>query len=170
VIDNDALYFKVDALSRMDYVAAGMGPFMPLAGKKTGGAYQSRSTCSSREKLAQWGGRRSPPRPPPSRPSRARRSARKRRHAGSAQEVRPVAQRWLAAGVRTADLERIGSVAVFKKVAQAGEPSANLLYALEGALLGCARTGWAGRSAEPAERAGSAAAGHRPRGVALRTR
>jgi DNA transformation protein and related proteins len=54
--------------------------------------------------------------------------------------VGPKSAAWLRqVGVRThADLESLGSVGVFMKVKRAGfRPSLNLLYALEGALLGC---------------------------------
>jgi DNA transformation protein and related proteins len=54
--------------------------------------------------------------------------------------VGPKSAAWLRqVGVRTqADLEALGSVAAFMKVKRAGfRPSLNLLYALEGALLGC---------------------------------
>jgi hypothetical protein len=54
--------------------------------------------------------------------------------------VGPKSAAWLRqVGVRTqGDLEEIGAVAAFIKVKRAGfRPSLNLLYALEGALLGC---------------------------------
>lgn len=54
--------------------------------------------------------------------------------------VGPKSAAWLRqVGVRTqGDLEGLGSVAAFIKVKRAGfKPSLNLLYALEGALLGC---------------------------------
>jgi DNA transformation protein and related proteins len=54
--------------------------------------------------------------------------------------VGPKSAAWLRqVGVRTqADLEALGAVAAFMKVKRAGfRPSLNLLYALEGALLGC---------------------------------
>jgi TfoX/Sxy family transcriptional regulator of competence genes len=54
--------------------------------------------------------------------------------------VGPKSAAWLRqVGVRTQeDLETLGSVAAFIKVKRAGfRPSLNLLYALEGALLGC---------------------------------
>jgi DNA transformation protein and related proteins len=54
--------------------------------------------------------------------------------------VGPKSAAWLRqVGVRTqAELETLGSVAAFIKVKRAGfRPSLNLLYALEGALLGC---------------------------------
>lgn len=54
--------------------------------------------------------------------------------------VGPKSAAWLRqVGVRTqADLETLGAVAAFIKVKRAGfKPSLNLLYALEGALLGC---------------------------------
>jgi DNA transformation protein and related proteins len=54
--------------------------------------------------------------------------------------VGPKSAAWLRqVGVRTAeDLQALGSVGAFMKVKRAGfRPSLNLLYALEGALLGC---------------------------------
>jgi len=142
VIDNDALYLKVDALSRLDYLAAGMGPFQPLAGKKTGGNYYELplDVLGSRQKLALWGKKALAAAAHAAVVKGEKQRTKKRRaQAADALEVLgPVAQRWLAnAGIRTrAELERIGSVAAFKKVAQAGhKPSVNLLYALEGALL-----------------------------------
>lgn len=54
--------------------------------------------------------------------------------------VGPKSAAWLRqVGVRTqGDLEALGAVAAFIKVKRAGfKPSLNLLYALEGALLGC---------------------------------
>jgi hypothetical protein len=54
--------------------------------------------------------------------------------------VGPKSAAWLRqVGVRTqSDLETLGAVAAFIKVKRAGfRPSLNLLYALEGALLGC---------------------------------
>src|SRR5690606_5987620 len=54
--------------------------------------------------------------------------------------VGPKSAAWLRqVGVRTqGDLESLGAVAAFIKVKRAGfRPSLNLLYALEGALLGC---------------------------------
>lgn len=54
--------------------------------------------------------------------------------------VGPKSAAWLRqVGVRTqGDLESLGAVAAFIKVKRAGfKPSLNLLYALEGALLGC---------------------------------
>lgn len=54
--------------------------------------------------------------------------------------VGPKSAAWLRqVGVRTqADLEALGAVAAFMKVKRAGfRPSLNLVYSLEGALLGC---------------------------------
>jgi DNA transformation protein len=134
LIDNDALYFKVDALSRLDYVAAGMGPFAPLPGKQMDGYYEvPLDVLESRAKLVQWGKKALA-----AAEVAAARKSPKSRGAGSLEILGPVSQRWLAdAGIRTrAQLERSGSVAAFRKVAAAGHaPTANLLYALEGALL-----------------------------------
>jgi DNA transformation protein and related proteins len=54
--------------------------------------------------------------------------------------VGPKSAAWLRqVGVRTqADLEALGAVAAFMKVKRAGfRPSLNLVYSLEGALMGC---------------------------------
>lgn len=54
--------------------------------------------------------------------------------------VGPKSAAWLRqVGVRTqGDLEALGAVAAFMKVKRAGfRPSLNLVYALEGALMGC---------------------------------
>ncbi len=54
--------------------------------------------------------------------------------------VGPKSAAWLRqVGIRTqADLESLGAVAAFMKVKRAGfRPSLNLVYALEGALMGC---------------------------------
>ena len=54
--------------------------------------------------------------------------------------IGPKSMAWLRqTGVRTqADLEEVGSLAAFVRVKRAGfKPSLNLLYALEGAILGC---------------------------------
>ena len=59
---------------------------------------------------------------------------------GKIRNVGPKSAAWLRqVGVRTTeDLARIGPVETFLKVKRAGfRPSLNLLYALEGALLGC---------------------------------
>jgi DNA transformation protein len=134
VIDNDALYFKVDELSRPDYVAAGMGPFAPLPQKKMDGYYElPLDVLASRAQLEQWGRKALAVAE-----AAAKKPSKRARASASLEKLGPVSQRWLAdAGIRThADLERSGSVAAFKKVAAAGHaPSANLLFALEGALL-----------------------------------
>lgn len=54
--------------------------------------------------------------------------------------IGPKSAAWLRqTGVRTQeDLEAVGSLAAFVRVKRAGfKPSLNLLYALEGAILGC---------------------------------
>jgi len=141
VIDNDALFFKVDAVTRLDYVAAGMSPFAPLAGKKPMIGYYELplDVLGSREKLAQWGAKAlAVARGKADEKQGSRKPTRQELAVQALANLGPVSQRWLAdAGIRTrADLERIGSVAAYKKVAEAGhKPSANLLYALEGALL-----------------------------------
>ena len=54
--------------------------------------------------------------------------------------IGPKSMAWLRqTGVRTlADLQAVGSLAAFVRIKRAGfKPSLNLLYALEGAILGC---------------------------------
>ena len=54
--------------------------------------------------------------------------------------IGPKSMAWLRqTGVRTQeDLETVGSLAAFVRIKRAGfKPSRNLLYALEGAILGC---------------------------------
>jgi hypothetical protein len=54
--------------------------------------------------------------------------------------IGPKSMAWLRqTGVRTQeDLESVGSLAAFVRIKRAGfKPSLNLLYALEGAILGC---------------------------------
>ncbi len=60
--------------------------------------------------------------------------------AGKLRNIGPKSTAWLRqVGLRSAeDLAAIGAVAAFAKVRRAGfKPSLNLLYSLEGALLGC---------------------------------
>jgi DNA transformation protein len=40
ILSRNRLYFKTDALNRTDYVAAGMGPFRPRAGKTLKNYYE----------------------------------------------------------------------------------------------------------------------------------
>src|SRR5882672_6072910 len=95
VIDNDALFLKVDAVSRLDYVAAGMGPFAPLPGKKMDGYYElPLDVLESREKLARWGRKALA-----AAAGAAARKPDKKRHARAVEALEflgPVSQRWLA--------------------------------------------------------------------------
>jgi DNA transformation protein len=145
IVDNDVLFLKVNAVTRLDYVAAGMGPFSPLASKRPMDGYYELplDVLESREKLLAWGRKAlaaaAGPEPAKADGPGARKRAKREETISTLENLGPVSRRWLAdAGIRTrADLERIGSVAAFKQVAAAGhEPSTNLLYALEGALLG----------------------------------
>lgn len=141
IVDNDTLFLKVSAVTRLDYVSAGMSPFSPLASKKPMEGYYELplDVLESPERLAEWGRKALEVAAGPK--AEAERTQKKTKHEKAVNalvNLGPVSQKWLAdAGIRTrADLERIGSVAAFKKVAEAGhKPSANLLYALEGALL-----------------------------------
>lgn len=140
IVHQDALYLRVDEISRLEYVSAGMGPFAPPGTKQVLQGYYELplDVLESRAELERWATRALEA----ARSESERKGAAKRgRKDASAEELRnlgPVSLRWLAdAGIHSrADLERLGSVAAFKKVAEAGhKPSANLLYALEGALL-----------------------------------
>ena len=59
---------------------------------------------------------------------------------GKLRNIGPKSAAWLRqTGIRTqADLEAVGALAAYVRVKRAGfKPSLNLLYALEGAILGC---------------------------------
>lgn len=136
----DVLYLCVDAVSRLEHVAAGMGPFAPPASKQVLESYYELplDVLESREELARWTRRaleaaRGAGAPKALGSPRAKKAA----PAEKLLNLGPVSLRWLAdVGIHSrAELERAGSVGAFKKVAEAGhKPSVNLLYALEGAL------------------------------------
>ncbi len=141
IVHQDALFLRVDEITRLEYVAAGMGPFVPPRGKHALEEYYELplDVLESREKLAIWGAKAlAIAQAEVQRKSGASKRTKKKDAREELKNLGPVSLRWLAdAGIRTrADLERVGSVVAFRKVAEAGhKPSANLLYALEGALL-----------------------------------
>ncbi|MBK7642536.1 MAG: TfoX/Sxy family protein [Planctomycetes bacterium] len=57
IVDREVLFFKVSAVTRLDYVAAGMGPFTPLSSKKPMEGYYELplDVLESPEKLREWG-------------------------------------------------------------------------------------------------------------------
>jgi len=149
IVADDELYFRVDDASRTEYVEAGSRPFQPFPDKASMGTYwrvPDRVQASDHD-LRAWTLRALEA----SRTRVARRSKRSR-FASSAEpdptmsilrmripNVGPAARRWLReVGVATrGDLERLGSVATFRAVRANGRrASVDLLYALEGALLG----------------------------------
>lgn len=143
LIDSGVLFFKVDAHSAEAYRAAGSAPFQPFADKPPmGGYYEVPLGVQERdEELRVWArqalevARRSA--------AGKQRRKRPRKQARSVPVARlhnigPKSAAWLrAVGIETrAELERAGSVGAYRKVLAAGfEPTLNLLYALEGALL-----------------------------------
>jgi len=141
IVDNDTLFLKVSAVTRLDYVSAGMSPFSPLASKKPMEGYYELplDVLESPQKLAEWGKKAlEVAAGPKAEAGRASKQTKHEKAVDALESLGAISQKWLAdAGIRTrADLERIGSVAAFKKVADAGhKPSTNLLYALEAALL-----------------------------------
>jgi DNA transformation protein len=58
VVDDDVLFFKVDAASRVRYLAAGMGPFHPLKNKPPMEGYYEvpLDVLEDRARLREWGG------------------------------------------------------------------------------------------------------------------
>lgn len=165
LIANDVLYFKVDQQNRADFEARGMSAFQPFADRPATMSYYEvpSDVIGDERRLRAWVAkaldvaRAARERSGAKRVGRARgepaqdgarraRGKRTRRVAGARTE--PAAQRLnlgpkarlrlAEVGVHTfADLERLGSVAVFRAV-RARHParSASLLYALEGLLLG----------------------------------
>lgn len=148
LIANGTLYFRVDDASRGSFESAGSHAFQPFPDKPPMGTYWSvpDRVQHSRDELRAWtlraleaarardAGQR---KKAASRKAGSTRSASKR--APKIPGIGPVSSRWLAdVGVKDiADLERRGSVATFRAVrAREQRVSANLLYALEGALLG----------------------------------
>ena len=55
LIDDDAVFFKVDDANREDYVSRGMKAFMPIPGKASFGYYQvPADVIEEAEELARW--------------------------------------------------------------------------------------------------------------------
>jgi len=143
------LYFRVDDATIPEYERAGSAPFQPFEDKPPMRTYWRVPERVQRDgdELRTWAQRALAA-------ARARDAGRsKRSRAASKNEpdptmsilrmripnVGPAARRWLRElGVATrGDLERLGSVATFRAVRANGRrASVNLLYALEGALLG----------------------------------
>lgn len=155
LIADDVLYLKVDDTNRADYEALGLRPFQPFPDKASTMSYYpvpERALGEPRE-LATWVEKSLRVARAKSAESKRKKSARTRSAGSSNRAARtevesapeklenlgPASMRWLAdVGVRTrADLEARGSVAVYLAVKARGHAaSLNLLYALEGALLG----------------------------------
>jgi len=141
------LYFRVDESSRREYESAGSHAFQPFPDGLTMGNYwrvPDRVQTDARL-LRAWTQRAveaarakadsKRPRKPSSSASDPSMSILRMR----IPDVGPAARRWMReVGVATrGDLERMGSVATFCAVRANGRrASVNLLYALEGALLG----------------------------------
>lgn len=147
LIDAGVLYFKVDEASAAAYRAAGSQAFRPFPDKPPMGGYYEVPLCVQErdEELCAWAGtalevaRRAKKRGTKKKSRRAAgRAARRTVPVAKLPNLGPKSCAWLrAVGIETrADLERLGSVAAYRRVAEAGfETSLNLLYALEGALL-----------------------------------
>lgn len=143
------LYFRVDDATVGDYERAGSAPFQPFPDKPSMRTYWSVPERVQRDgdELRAWAERALAA-------ARARDTTRSKRARSAAKtepdptmsilrmripNVGPAARRWMReVGVATrGDLERLGSVATFRAVRANGRrASVNLLYALEGALLG----------------------------------
>ncbi|MCY2961968.1 MAG: TfoX/Sxy family protein [Planctomycetota bacterium] len=151
LVADGELYFRVDDASRPEYEAAGSAPFQPFQGKAPMGTYwrvPDRVQSEPRE-LRAWT-RRALEAARAARKSKPPRATSRRAPKDATDptmsilrmripNVGPAARRWMReVGVATrGDLERRGSVATFRAVRANGRrASVNLLYALEGALLG----------------------------------
>lgn len=158
LIADGALYFRVDDASRGAYESAGSHAFQPFPDKPPMGTYWSvpDRVQSDRGELRTWtlraleaarardAGKRKKAgsKGPGSKKTGSKKTGSKKcvsKRATKIPGIGPVSSRWLAdVGVKDmAGLERRGSVAIFLAVRARGQrASANLLYALEGALLG----------------------------------
>jgi len=151
LVADGELFFRVDAESRPAYESAGSRAFQPFpdgiamenywrvpdrvqSDERELCAWTQRAVAAARAKHA-----------PRARSKRSRETSTQAPDPSMSilrmriQNVGPAARRWMrAVGVATrGDLERTGSVATFLAVRANGHPaSVNLLYALEGALLG----------------------------------
>lgn len=153
LIANEVLYLKVDEKNRPDFEARGMAPFQPFPDRPSTMAYYELpiDVLDDVGRLRAWvekaldAARAAKAGKGPQRATR-KSPAPQRKRVDQARVVEekilnlgPVSRRWLAdVGVKTrADLERRGSVAVYRAVQEKGHAvNALLLYALEGALLG----------------------------------
>ncbi len=141
LIMNDVLYFRVDDSSRPDYEARGMRAFQARRGKSGRSYFElPQDVLASKVRLGAWVTKaldaaraKSKPRKP---------SVKSAAFAQRIPNLDRVSKKRLAEiGVTTlADLEKKGSVATFLAVKKRGHaPTSNLLYTLEGALLGLRR-------------------------------
>ena len=146
LVADGVLYFRVDEQSVGAFQAAGMEPFRPFQDKPPMKAYWEvpLEVQERPERLVAWArealeaARRRDA-------AKRRKASRKRKQADPGKtpvrkllNLGPKSAEWLEqVGIRTrADLERVGSVAAYRKVRDAGlDSSLNLLWALEGALL-----------------------------------
>lgn len=148
LIDAGVLYFKVDDATRPDFVAAGAGPFHPFPDRPPMRGYFEvpLRVQEHDEELRLWAARalevarRAKGRVVQrgQRTRSARRTGVSRVPIAKLPNLGPKSCAWLrAVGIETrADLERLGSVEAYRRVAAAGfATSLNMLYALEGALL-----------------------------------
>lgn len=160
VVDEGVVYLRVDETTVEAYRAAGSAPFQPIPDKPPMGGYyelplgvlerdeelrawSARAVEAARRHTARKKGGKTAGKKGAS--PRGKPKTRRRAPAppgavavGKLPNLGPKSAAWLkAVGILTrADLERIGSVRAYRKVAEAGfETSLNLLYALEGALL-----------------------------------
>lgn len=141
LIMNDVLYFKVDDSTRPDYEARGMRPFQPRPGQVSRSYFElPQDVLASKVRLGAWVVKAIDA-------ARAKSKSKKQTKKSSSSEQKipnldRVSKRRLAEiGVDSlADLEKKGSVATFLAVKKRGHaPTSNLLYTLEGALLGLPR-------------------------------
>lgn len=149
VVDEGVAFFRVDETTVGDYRAAGSGPFHPIRDKPSMQTYFEvpLGVLERDEELRTWARKAV---------EAARRRAAEKKSVGKKKpekratrntsavpvaellNIGPKSSTWLrAVGIETrADLERLGSVAAYRRVSEEGfESSLNLLYALEGALL-----------------------------------
>jgi DNA transformation protein len=146
LVADGVLYFRVDEASVAAYEAAGMEPFRPFEDKPPMKTYYEvpLEVQERPQRLVEWARE--------ALGAAQRRDVAKRKKASrkgapadpgktpvrKLLNLGPKSAAWLEqVGIRTrADLERVGSVAAYRKVRDAGlESSLNLLWALEGALL-----------------------------------
>ena len=143
LIANDTLYLKVDDTNREDFEARGYEGFQPFP-EKPGrmNYYEMPADVLERARDAvKWAARSvEVARQQPRKKKKARAGRKPAPDKLSAlRNLGPRSTEWLAkVGIHTrADLERTGSIGAFLAVRESGQSSSlNLLYALEGALIG----------------------------------